>query len=635
MKKADQGTIVHKVMEILANCKQTMQDTNDDDFFSGEHIYKFNDEHIGMVEWSNEDFLKPTALSNDEVTAINKTRINKYKYKHDAKIPYGTVHYGVEMVEAIFERAYDYYSGDDWAPVDKKDCRNWTWMALEYKDGIFDPRKRQIHAAEPRFDFIIDKPWANFEWELPSGEKISGNLGIKGTIDLITRLDGGILEIVDWKGLPLNTPLPTPHGWTTMGDVKVGDMVFDEDGKQTKVIGKSQIKTKSCYKITFDDTTEAICDDEHLWKLDTGIVYPIQKLCKGDKISVAGPLDINDVDLPIDPYVLGIWLGDGRNRNSEICGIDQFISELRKLNLLHNKHIPSIYLRSSYAQRLDLLRGLMDSDGSVNKVRKQCVFTNCNKKLSQDTKELLLSLGQRPLLSHVLNKQFEHDIDVYPVSFRPININPFLLPRKSASVDKAWGSGQSHYRRIVKIGPIESQETQCISVDSASHTYLCTQNMIPTHNTGQRIDWGCKTKDNEKTYAKLCQDFQLMLYYYAAKRLYPDVEQIIVSIFYVRDGGPFTMCLDEQAIIEVENRLRKRFQEIAACRLPAMQDATQRDFRCTRICDYYKMVAPDGDNMCKFIHGQIQKKGIDEATKEYTQEGFSVGIYQAPGEKIE
>ena len=379
-KKADQGTIVHKVMEVLAQCKKTMQPhgivlddpivdftydgeatpghiTKDDlkqalKFIGPNKSYQFDDEHIGMVEWTTEDFMRPIILSYDNIDAINKTRINKYKYKHDAKIPYGTIHYGRDFVEGIFQRAYEYYSGDDWAPVDRKDCMNWTWMALEYKDGMFDPRKRTIWAAEPHFDFIIDKPWANFEWDLPSGEKISGKLGIKGTIDLITKVGEGILEIVDWK-------------------------------------------------------------------------------------------------------------------------------------------------------------------------------------------------------------------------------------------------------------------------------------------TGQRLDWASKEADNKKTYSKLCVDFQLLLYYYAARRLYPDVKQIIVSIMFVRDGGPFTICLDDDTIIEVEYRIRKRFEEISKCRLPAMQDVTQRDFRCTRICDYYKMVAPNGDNMCKFIHDKIGKHGIDKVTNKYTQEGFSVGKYQAPGEKTD
>jgi hypothetical protein len=351
MKKADMGTIVHKVMEILAQCKKTMQHGKYiKSYNTNAEWWEFDDEHIGMVAWTTEDFLKPYPLSNAEVDAINKTRINKYTYLHNAKIPYGTIHYGKEFVDHIFERVFNYYSKEDWAPVDKKDCYNWTWMALEYKDGIFDPRKRTIVEAEPHFDFIIDKPWAHYEWVLPDGKKISGNLGIKGTIDLITSHPSGIIEVVDWK-------------------------------------------------------------------------------------------------------------------------------------------------------------------------------------------------------------------------------------------------------------------------------------------TGQRKNWAAKIKsDEEKTYKKLCTDFQLMLYYYAVKKMYPQTKQIMVSIFFIRHGGPFTIHMDDSVIKEVEDKLCRRFQEIATCQLPAMQDATQRDFRCTRICDYYKMAAPNGDNMCRFIHEQIQKHGIDYVTKKYTQEGFSVGTYQAPGE---
>jgi hypothetical protein len=336
-------------MEVLANCKKVMQHPSLNEK-SPLIDFGFDDEHLGLVTWTYDDFLKPYPLSNDEVDAINKTRINKYTYKHNAKIPYGTIHYGKEMLEEVFERAYDYYSSDDWAPVDKKDCRNWSWMATEYKGGMFDPRRRTIVDVEPHFDFMIDKPWAKYDWTLPTGEKISGFLGIKGTIDLITTHPGGIIEVVDWK-------------------------------------------------------------------------------------------------------------------------------------------------------------------------------------------------------------------------------------------------------------------------------------------TGQRKDWAAKIKSEEvKTYKKLCKDFQLMLYYYAAKRLYPDAKQIIVSIMFVRDGGPYTICMDDDVVKKVEDRLCDRFQEISTCQLPAMQDATQRDFRCTRICDYYKMVAPNGENMCKFIHEEIQKRGLDEVTSKYTQKGHSVGTYQAPGE---
>lgn len=656
-KKAEQGTIVHKVMEILANCKKTIQDQPLDI-----QDFEFNDEHIGLVKWNNDIFMQPYTLTKPTVAEINRTRINKYKYKHDVKIPNNTIHYGQNFVDEIFERVYEYYSKEDWAPIDKKDCYNWTWMALEYKNGIFDPRRRTILTAEPHFDIEIDKPWAKYDWTLSDGQKISGNLRIRGTIDLITTYPGGIIEVVDWKGLPLDTNIPTPDGWSTMGELEVGDTVFDIDGQQTKVVGKSKVTNKQCYKISFDDTSHVICDEDHLWVLNTKEVKQVTKLKIKDRIDISKAIKTNESILPIDPYVLGIWLGDGRRRCGEISCNDPFIldeikrrgyflgadiscnntcpqhtiygltTQLRKAHLLHNKHIPPIYLRASYTQRLELLRGLLDSDGHVNVLRKQCIFTNCNLKLSQDTKELLLSLGQRPLINYVTNKQFGRDIFVYPISFRPININPFLLPRKADKVNIKWGVGQSSVRCINKIEKIDNMDTQCIMVDSPTHTYLCTNNMIPTHNTGQRIDWTCKTKNNEKTYKKLRSDPQLMLYYYAVRHMYPDVNQAMVSIFYIRDGGPFTIHMDSEVAKKVEDKLCHRFQEIAACQQPVMQDTTQRDFRCTKICDYYKMTAPNGENMCKFIHEKIQKKGIDCVTNEYTQDNFSIDTYQAPGE---
>lgn len=476
-KKAQQGTAVHKVLEILANCKKIMQDNPD------KQEYEFNDEHIGMVKWTSDEFLEPYQLSNSEVEAINKTRINKYKYKYDTKIPYGKIRYGVKLVDELFERSYNYYSEDDWYPVDKKDCHNWSWIALEYKDGIFDPRKRKIIEAEPKFDIEIDKPWAKYNWNLPCGENISGNLRIKGTIDLITEPEDGIIEVVDWKGLPIYTDIPTVNGWSSMEKLKVGDLVFDESGNTTKVLQKSQINSRPCYEIEFADKTSVVCDNEHLWKLSNGDVVNVLDLTLKDKI-----------------------------------------------NRLHKISDP-----------------------------------------------------------------------------------PILLPSK-----------------ITKIEYVGHQKTQCIMVDSPTSTYLCTKDLIVTHNTGQRIDWTSKKDKDVKTYSKLCEDFQLLLYHYAVSRIYPDCKDIITSIFFIRDGGPFTICT-ENSTEKIEKKLQERFEEIKACQKPTMQDPTQKNFKCTKLCDFYKMVAPDGDNMCNFIHKQIDKHGIEYVTNEYSKKGFKIGHYEAPG----
>lgn len=340
---------------------------------------------------------------------------------------------------------------------------------------------------------------------------------------LILRDDDAV--VIDWKGLALDTRIPTPTGWTTMGDVAVGDAVFDANGVPCIVVGKSAVKNLRCFEITFDDTTKVICDEEHLWKLADGRVVNVQELLgkRGGRqraypprIAVTAPLQTTAAELPIDPYVLGIWLADGKHSSGEVSKPDQFIweeiqrrgygvdmdtggsgacplrtirglrTQLRVNNLLCNKHIPQQYLRASFSQRIDLLRGLMDGDGSANPARKQAVYTTTDKLLSDAVCELLCSLGQRPLQSHVTAHGFGKAVAAYPVSFRPLGINPFLLPRKAARIDPLWGCGRSATRVAVAVREVPSVPTQCIAVNSTDHTFLCTDRMVPTHNTGKR-----------------------------------------------------------------------------------------------------------------------------------------------------
>lgn len=653
--KTEQGSAVHKVMEILANLKLFKQNNPDLDYV------ECTDEALGHVRYSLEEMREKTELTCAEVDAINKTRINKSVYMYDVQLPYGTIRWGVGPVTDLINRSSKYYSERScgtWQRMDFKHVNNFTWIVLEHSGGEFDPRRNDIVSPEMNFVLPLEKPWAKLE--------NGSHFAIKGTIDLIRRIDDKTYEIVDYKGLPLDTKIPTPTGWTTMGDIQVGDVVYDMNGKKTKVTGKSHVKFLPCYKITFDDTSTVICDEEHRWKLIDGSVCTVTDLIDREvtRIPIAAPIDCDEVDLPIDPYILGIWLGDGRNRNGEISSMDQFVwdeiqrrgftigpnissrpdkpceqrtvyelsPKLRELNLLHNKHIPSIYLRASYAQRLDLLRGLMDSDGSVNTKRKQCVFTNCHKPLSMDVKELLLSLGQRPLLSDVKTVCKSHDYDYegkgYPISFRAINIDPFLLPIKSGRLQSSWGAGQSGSRLIKKIEKIDTVATQCIMVDSDTHTFLCTENFIPTHNTGRRLDWGTNTV---KDYDYLCQDKQLMLYYYAASQLFPD-KNIILTIFFIRDGGPFTICFDRDDLPKIEEKIKRYFFETNHTPLPRLRDPSYTDFQCKTLCHFYKNKLPGtNDHICKFIHDQIKATDIDTVVEKYTREGHVIGHYEAPG----
>lgn len=637
--KTLKGTITHKVLEILAKAKKNIdagQKIVNDEVLGGDY-------DIDMVQW-----LKPRHLSSIEIETINKSRKDKKKFKTPVFLPDNAVRYGDVYVNNIISLAYTWftakYSDLVWTQEEWQDVNNFVWIVLE--GGIYDPRFKKIVATEQFFDIPILMDWAKYSYNMPDGSTKEGHLSIRGVIDLVVDAGDGVYEVIDWKGLPIDTKLPTPYGWTTMGEVKVGDILFDKDGLTTKVLGKSIKKYKPLYKIYFDDKTNVICDCDHLWLLNNNNVVPVKNLVIGDKIDVTKSIDTKKVNLPIDPYVLGIWLGDGRNKNGEISNNDTFIfqeiekrgykigqnihtkgcpsrtiyglvTKLKTLNLLNNKHIPDIYLRASHNQRLDLLRGLMDSDGNVNSTRKQAVFTNCNKLLSNNVKELILSLGQRPNQSLIKRFIYNKWIEIYPIHFRPININPFLLPRKANKIDKEWSHGRSNVRRITQIESMNiNQETQCISVDSSSKTYLCTENFIPTHNTGQRLDFAT---GEVKDLTKLHSDKQLMLYYYAIKNIYKDVKDVMLSMFFIRDGGPFSVCLDNKTLIDVEKHLKKRFKEIQSCVNPRLHDARQYSFKCKYLCDFYK-IQKNGTNLCKYVEQQIKINGIQAVIKEFFEE---------------
>lgn len=113
------------------------------------------------------------------------------------------------------------------------------------------------------------------------------NTLIRGFIDRIDRDPERGYNIVDYKGLALDTPIPTPNGWTTMGELKVGDYVFGSDGKPTLITVKSGIHNRPCYKITFNDQSEVVCDNIHLWDVDL--------IRKNSEVRYSGVIDADEL----------------------------------------------------------------------------------------------------------------------------------------------------------------------------------------------------------------------------------------------------------------------------------------------------------------------------------------------------
>lgn len=190
-KASEKGTVVHKVMELLAQINQANK--------QGKNI--IIDDIVGEIEFTAESLLKEQTLNSTEVEFINSTRQNKSIYKEEHQLKLGHTRYGTKLVEQLILPCYQYYSNKSvhkWYPQDFKDCQNWTWMALDWNKGHLDPRRQNIVQAEKRFDITIDEPWAKYKYVVDGGI-LEGQLAFKGTIDLIIQSPNGGYEVVDYK----------------------------------------------------------------------------------------------------------------------------------------------------------------------------------------------------------------------------------------------------------------------------------------------------------------------------------------------------------------------------------------------------------------------------------------------------
>jgi deoxycytidine triphosphate deaminase len=320
--------------------------------------------------------------------------------------------------------------------------------------------------------------------------------------DLAARLEG--------KALALDTPVPTPLGWKTMEQLRIGDQVFDERGLPCLVVGATGAMVgRPCRQVVFADGSTIVADDQHLWQTcskagrdhghhRTALVTTAQIAqslrARGEynhQVALSDPAQYPLRPLPIDPYVLGVWLGDGTSTRSEITcardvltgrylGNSSLSSTLRELKLLGNKHVPTEYLLAGEAQRVALLQGLMDTDGYVDKVGR-CEFTSTRECLADAVVELAASVGLRPVKSK--KRATLNGIDcgpAYLVKFSP-NRPVFRLPRK---LERQRLAGTHHlFRAIVDVREVGSVPVRCIQVSAPSGLFLVGPTFIPTHNS--------------------------------------------------------------------------------------------------------------------------------------------------------
>lgn len=341
------------------------------------------------------------------------------------------------------------------------------------------------------------------------------------------------------KEQPDSEPVLTPHGWTTMGHIQPGDYVVGSNGRRTKVISKHPQGVKEVVTITFSDGTFTRCGWDHLWQVQTdnqrftnasANVMTTRQLVESGlqvkngkngymnkwSIPLVEPVQHPYRQLMLDPYLLGVLLGDGHisekggpllctdteviqhcgltpgklhesSGYTSYCYVKGIKQKLRDLGLMGKrsweKEIPEEYLTSGVEQRLSLLQGLLDTDGSP--IAKGGVeFSSTSENLIDGVISLTQSLGgiARNKTSRITKYQGGEGRESWRVNVKlPSQFEPFRLSRK---LDR-WVRPTKYQplRKIVSIEPAGySEQSSCIKVEAKNCLYV-TRNHVVTHNT--------------------------------------------------------------------------------------------------------------------------------------------------------
>lgn len=427
-------------------------------------------------------------------------------------------------------------------PLIVKFRRGQTALARLGKEEAFKHLRRSyfMTARDVFDDFCVA-----MEWERPAGQRfyLPRRKQLLPIVRQMQRLADGDITILGismppgtGKALANDTPILTRHGWKNHGDLVVGDEVIGLDGKFKKVIRVLPKCMLDCL-VEFSNGEKIQCHERHEWMtysraaakyiLDETWVYEKRSLENGGEKGHRGHryvyqlpprLVVGEKKELFSPYFLGVWLGDGGNRQPRITNhINDFAiierikqegytqrrsytneaqpgtvwydysirKELHEYGMCYDtrktpKHIPEEYLTASIGQRLELLAGLLDTDGTLS--GHKYIFTTCDIKLRDTFVELISTFGWRACVKTYAPQESTSGIvgkkDTFCISFTPDMIIPCALERKRLKSVR-----QQHKIAMVSITRVEPKEGNCITVEGDG-MYLAGRTMIPTHNTG-------------------------------------------------------------------------------------------------------------------------------------------------------
>jgi len=421
------------------------------------------------------------------------------------------------------------------------------------------------------FPHITTDFWGDTRW--PEGHPKAGELirlreDQVEALNLFAQNPQCIQELCTSFGKcqPLTSKVLTPSGFVNMGDISVGDTVVTPDGTHATVLNTYHPGVKDVYEITFVDGRKVRACEDHMWKIHnhewrgtkTGIwrnisTAEIKELLPKVKRGLKIPLvsfnnDTPNIDLPIDPWLMGFLLGDGCFRNGRITlstadneiveRISSILDDNYKLDYLENydycikfknndvlsservkflteraigsspysfhkyvkslmdvglmettsdtKFIPSVYFNGGYEQRIEIIRGLMDSDGTTN--NGGISFTTCSKQLASDMAKMIWSIGgitniytKRPTYTNNGEKKIGKEAyEVYIRFPRPWEL--FSLTRKKDKTGYKYNYENRLNLKISDVSLVSHEEVKCIMIDHPDHLYI-TDNYVVTHNT--------------------------------------------------------------------------------------------------------------------------------------------------------